>query len=185
MMTGRVHCLLLAAAAVAAAPLHAQDAPADVPKTAERVDLDRYAGKWYEIARFPNRFQKQCAGNTTAEYAKRPDGEIDVINRCRTEDGKTDVAEGRARVVDAATNAKLEVRFAPAALAWLPMVWSPYWIIDLAPDYSVAAVGDPKREYLWILSRTPKLPEATYEELVNRLTAQGFDTARLLMTKQD
>ena len=174
--------LLCIATGLLPAAAFAADPP---PQTVDKVDLERYAGKWYEIARFPNRFQKQCVGNTTAEYAKREDGDITVTNRCRTEEGKTDVAEGRARIADPATNARLEVRFAPAIVAWLPMVWAPYWILDLAPDYSLAAVGDPQREYLWILARTPKIDEDKYEALVNRLTAQGFDTARLVRTKQD
>lgn len=159
-------------------------AHAQQPQTVTRVELDRYVGTWYEIARFPNKFQSHCASDVTADYARRDDGQLDVINRCKKNDGALDEAKGRARVADSVTNAKLDVRFAPDWMAWLPNVWSPYWIIDLAPDYAYAAVGDPKREFLWILSRTPQLPDSLYEETVNRATAQGYDTARLVKTKQ-
>src|SRR6478672_3704060 len=124
------------------------------------LDLTRYVGKWHEIARFPNKFQEKCVSNVTADYALRTDGELDVVNRCRRADGGLDEALGRGRVTDAVSNAKLEVRFAPAWLSWVPFVWADYWVVDLAPDYATAAVGGPERDYLWILSRTPTLPEA-------------------------
>src|SRR5690242_13456471 len=126
-------------------------------KTVPTVSLDRYIGEWHEIARFPNWFQKKCIGDVRATYARRPDGRIDVVNRCRQQDGSTSEAKGVARIVDARTNAKLKVRFAPAALSWLPFVWGDYWIIGLADDYSWAVVGSPNREYLWILARRPEV----------------------------
>jgi apolipoprotein D and lipocalin family protein len=155
-------------------------AAAQQPQTVPHVELERYAGKWYEIARLPNKFQAECASNVTAEYVQRPDGRLDVINRCQKADGGIEEAKGVARVVNPVTNAKLEVRFAPAWLSWLPTVWSPYWILDLAPDYSFAAVGDPERGRLWIISRTPQIDDAQYENIVNRVTAQGYDTSRLI-----
>lgn len=154
-------------------------------KTVAQVDLTRYMGRWYEIARFPNRFQKDCVADVTAEYAKRADGEIDVINRCKNAEGNVEEADGRGRVVDATSNAKLQVKFAPEWLGWLPFVWSGYWIIDLDAGYSLAAVGGPTRDYLWILARTPSVPDAAFEELVNRVTAQGFDTAKLVKTNHE
>lgn len=160
-------------------PAFAQDV-----RPVAKVDLDRYVGKWYEIARFPNRFQDQCSGNVTAQYAKRSDGEIDVINRCRKNDGGMDEAIGRGRIADAITNARLKVRFAPDWLGWIPFLWADYWIIELADDYTYAAVGEPSREYLWILSRTPTMPDSTYAAVVDRLTEQGFDTAKLVKTRQ-
>ena len=153
-------------------------------QTVPQVDLQRYVGIWYEIARLPNKFQAQCAGDVTAEYVQRTDGAIDVINRCQKADGSIDQAIGKAKVVDARSNAKLKVRFAPAWLSWLPMVWGDYWVLDLASDYSLAAVGEPGRDYLWVLSRTPAVPEANYQALLGRLQAQGFDTARLVKTRQ-
>ncbi|GGI19262.1 MAG: lipocalin family protein [Oxalicibacterium faecigallinarum] len=154
-------------------------------RTVPKVDLAKYVGVWYEIARFPNRFQEQCTGNVTAQYRKRSDGDIDVINRCKQKDASTDEAIGRARVADPATNARLKVRFAPDWLGWIPFVWADYWIIDLADDYSYAVVGEPSREYLWVLSRSPVLPDATYDAIVNRATEQGFDTSKLKKTQQD
>jgi len=157
---------------------------AQVVRTVEHVDLNRYAGDWYEIARLPNRFQKDCVANVTAHYAIRADGELDILNRCDQADGKRDEAAGRGRIADPVSKAKLKVRFAPDWLAWLPFVWADYWIVELSDDYSYAAVGEPSREYLWILSRTPTMPNADYEALLNRLTAQGFDTAHLIKTRQ-
>jgi apolipoprotein D and lipocalin family protein len=150
-----------------------------------KVELNRYLGKWFEIARFPNRFQDECVANVTAQYDRRADGEIDVINRCREADGKVNEAIGLARIDDTGSNAKLKVRFAPEWLGWLPFLWADYWIVDLADDYSFAAVGGPSRDNLWILSRTPKMSAPAYEALVNRLTAQGFDTSKLVKTRQE
>lgn len=149
----------------------------DKPQVVPRVELDRYVGTWYEIARYPNRFQRQCVADTTATYELRPDGKIRVINRCRKGDGKIDTAKGTARVVDKQTNAKLKVTF------FWPFSGD-YWIIDLDPDYRYAVVGAPSRKYLWILSRTPQLDEATYRRILERVAAQGFDVNRLVKTPQ-
>jgi apolipoprotein D and lipocalin family protein len=160
------------------------DTPAAM-KTVTVVDLDRYAGHWYEISRLPNRFQKGCSGNVTAEYVVREDGRIDVINRCSATDGEEIRAEGVARIVDDTTRAKLKVRFAPAFLSFLPMVWGNYWIIDLAPDYSYAVVGEPSRKYLWVLSREQAMEEATYRGILERIKAQGYDPNDLVPTPHD
>lgn len=170
------------AMAVGAARIGAQAAPV---RTVDQVDLDRYLGKWFEIARFEAWFQKKCTGgHVTATYAHRPDGRIAVLNECRTKDGPSR-AEGVARVVDTASNAKLKVRFAPAFLSWLPSVWGDYWVIGLAPDYSWAVVGDPSRQYLWVLSRTPALDGETYARALATATAQGFDVSKLVLTAQE
>ena len=147
-------------------------------ETVAQVDLSRYLGTWYEIASFPQSFQRGCTA-TTADYTVRPDGDIDVLNRCRVGSigGKEKTALGRARVVDRSTNAKLEVSF------FRPF-WGDYWIIDLADDYTYSVVGHPGRDYLWILSRTPTMSEATYEAIATRLKAQGYETARLRRTVQ-
>ena len=146
--------------------------------TVAKVDLGRYAGTWYEIASFPQSFQAGCTA-TTATYTVRDDGEVDVLNRCKKDSlaGPEKSALGRARVVDSATNAKLEVSF------FRPF-WGDYWIIDLAEDYSHAVVGHPGRDYLWILSRAPTMPEATYHGLVASLQARGYETSRLVKTLQ-
>jgi apolipoprotein D and lipocalin family protein len=147
-------------------------------RTVERVDLGRYLGLWYEIASFPQSFQKGCTASN-ATYTLRKDGQIGVLNRCRKGglDGKESKAEGVARVVDKQTNAKLEVSF------FRPF-WGDYWVIDLDPDYQFAVVGHPSRDYLWILSRQPTLPEAQYAAILQRLEAQGYQTARLVRTLQ-
>lgn len=149
------------------------------------IDLARYAGNWYEFARFPNRFQQKCLGEVTATYSLLSDNEMKVVNACREKNGKLTKAEGRARRAEAkGPNSKLKVRFAPSFLSWLPVVWGDYWIIDLAPDYSYAVVGSPDRKYLWVLSRTPQLAETTYEQITRRVAAQGFETSRLVKTSQ-
>jgi apolipoprotein D and lipocalin family protein len=175
-----------AIALVAAMTLQAAAAPTQTPppvRAVPFVDLDRYAGDWFEIARFPNRFQRQCIGDVRATYARRPDGRVDVVNRCRAAEGETE-ARGVARIVDERTSAKLKVRFAPAWLSWLPMVWGDYWIIGLAPDYSWAVVGDPDRDYLWILARAPHLDDASMAVARTAARDNGFDVERLVPTSQ-
>jgi apolipoprotein D and lipocalin family protein len=151
--------------------------------TVDAVDVDRYIGTWFEIARFPNSFQDECIGGVTATYALRSDGRLDVINRCQTSDGPTE-ARGVARVADAETKARLEVRFAPAVLSFLPFVWGDYWILGLAHDYSWAVVGSPDREFLWILARTPALDWERYSLALATATGNGFAVDRLVETSQ-
>ena len=173
--------LFIATLAVAGAACAARSG--QPPETVPSVDLERYAGTWYEIARFPNRFQDQCVGNVTATYAVRADGRIDVVNRCRTREGKVDEAAGIARFAgDDKTGAKLEVRFAPAILSFLPFVWGDYWIIGLGPEYDWAVVGDPGRDYLWILARTPNVSDALRAQAEGIAKANGFDVGRLVTT---
>jgi apolipoprotein D and lipocalin family protein len=149
------------------------------------VDLNRYAGTWYEIARMPFRFQRQCVGDVTATYALLDDGTIRVVNRCRKENGEFDKAEGRAKLASSGgPNTKLKVRFAPAFLSWLPFVWGDYWIIDLAADYSYAVVGEPDRKYLWVLSRTPEMEETVLHGVLDRAKAKGYDLTGLIKTRQ-
>ncbi|VXB59062.1 lipocalin family protein [Massilia sp. 9I] len=175
----------LLSASLLAAPAAAQAGSGARPlATIPALDVKRYMGTWYEIARFPNYFQKKCVGFTTATYSVREDGRVDVVNRCRRADGGTDTANGVARQLGGASSPKLEVRFAPAILSWLPLVWGDYWVIDLDPGYQLAAVSEPKREYLWILSRTPTVDPAVYDALLGRLRAQGLDLNRLMPTKQ-
>jgi apolipoprotein D and lipocalin family protein len=147
-------------------------------ETVARVDLSRYLGTWYDIASFPQRFQRGCTG-TTATYTLRGDGQIDVLNRCRRGSltAQESLAKGRARVVDRTTNAKLKVSF------FRPF-WGDYWIIDLGPNYEYAVVGHPSRDYLWILSRTPTMDGAVYEGILGRLREQGYEVQRLNRTQQ-
>jgi apolipoprotein D and lipocalin family protein len=149
------------------------------------VDLPRYAGLWYEVARLPNRFEEKCAGDVTAEYTPKGTDRLKVVNRCRKRDGELTEAVGEARLAERkGPNAKLKVRFAPGFLSFLPFVWGDYQIMELAPDYSYAVVGAPDRKYLWFLSRTPRMDEATYQRLAEAARSQGFDVSRLVRTKQ-
>ena len=153
-------------------------------KTIASLDVPRYLGAWYEIAKFPNWFQKKCVSNTKAVYAARPDGNLRVLNSCKTASGETSEAEGLARQIGAKDSPKLEVRFAPEWLSFLPLVWGDYWVIDLDSQYQVAAVSDPRREYLWVLSRTPQLDPKVYADLLQRLKQQQFDIQKLELTPQ-
>lgn len=166
--------LILAAACVTA---HAQTSDGAL-RTIERLDVPRYLGTWYEIARFPNRFQRQCVADTSANYTLREDGTLQVRNRCRLADGTMDEAQGQARQIGGPQSPTLKVRFAPEWLSWLPFVWGDYWIVDLDADYSLAAITDPRRAYAWVLSRTPQVEPARYEALMQRLRAQGLDVGQ-------
>lgn len=141
------------------------------------LDLERYAGTWHEIARYPNFFERTCARDVTANYTRNADGTVTVVNACRKEDGTMQSVEGLARAV---APSKLEVRFAPPWLGWLPFVWGDYWVIELALDYAYAVVGEPSREYLWILARDAKMDDATYARIAGGLTRFGYDPTRLL-----
>lgn len=151
-------------------------AQADPPpvQSVAKVDLGRYVGKWYEIASFPMYFQRRCIGDTTAEYALRSDGDISVVNRCRTEDG-FDEATAKAWPVDGSAGSRLKVSF----------FWpfrSDYWIVGLDDGYRWAVVGNPDRKYLWVLSRTPQLSGEQRDRALQAAKAQGFDLARLRFT---
>lgn len=137
------------------------------------LDLERYLGKWYEIARFPNRFERNCAG-VTAEYALKDDGKIQVVNTCHkgAPDGPTEVAEGEATVV---APGKLEVTFVP----WLPFAKGDYWVLHIDAAYSYAVVGEPSGKTGWILARSPDLDPAKYDKAVSALQSMGYDTSRL------
>ena len=173
----RLAAALLASALAAPATGLAQPRLLAVP----HVDPQRYAGTWYEVARLPNRFQSQCVGDVLARYAPRPDGTIDVTNRCRTGAGEIDEADGLATPVDA-TNAKLRVSFLPAALRWLPFFRGDYWVLALDADYRWAMVGAPSRTYLWILSREPRLRDGELELLIGQAREMGFPADAIVRT---
>jgi apolipoprotein D and lipocalin family protein len=148
------------------------------------VDLSRYAGTWYEIARLPMWFQRHCV-DSKAMYSSRPDGAVGVHNECVTDTGKVEQAEGVATVVDARTNAKLTVVFDN----WFAQLFGSsrdgnYWILDLDPEYRTAMVGTPDRRFLWILSRTPQLDEATYRRLVERARQFGYPVTDLIRARR-
>lgn len=159
----------------------ARDTSRGPVRSVASIALDRYAGRWHEVARLPNSFQEECAAETTAEYELLSNGQLRVVNRCRLADGTLKRAEGRARLAHrGGPTSQLKVRFAPAFLSFLPAVWGDYWVLDVAADYSSALVGTPDRRYLWILSRTPSLPDTTYRRMVEVAARQGFDVRRLV-----
>ena len=156
-------------------PKHPQGNAA-VPPPAKSIELSRYLGRWYEVARYEQSFQKDCQG-VTADYALRPDGRISVVNRCRKPDGKVTDARGVAKIVDPATNAKLKVSF-------FGPFYGDYWVLDRADDYSWAIVGEPSGRYLWLLARTATPPASQIDALIARARALGYDTTLLVRTVQ-
>jgi apolipoprotein D and lipocalin family protein len=150
------------------------------PQTHDAVDLDRYAGTWYEIAKLPNPFQRDCAGDATADYERLADGRIRVVNRCREASGALIEAQGTARVVEPATNAKLEVSF--VRLFGRHLFWGDYWILDIGEDYGYAVVGVPSRRYAWILAREPGLSPATRQRIDRVLIRAGYRPNDLVET---
>ena len=162
---------------------NATQTPAPLTTIAD-LDVPRYMGTWFEIAKYPNWFQRMCVSNTKAEYRPQADGSVQVVNRCTSDDGKAKEAVGVARQMGAANSPKLQVQFTPAWLSFIPFLWADYWVIDLDPDYQLVAVSEPKREYLWILSRTPEVNAAAHEALLARLEKMGFDLRKLARTRQ-
>ncbi|HSI94756.1 MAG: lipocalin family protein [Methylophilaceae bacterium] len=159
--------------------VHAED---KLP-TVDRVALERYSGLWYEVARLPNRFERECVGDITATYALLPTGMVDVLNQCRKLDGALMSARGLARSADGRSTSQLEVRFAPAWLGVFPFVWGDYWVIDLAADYSWSMVGSSDRKYFWILSRQPAMDKTQIDRLLKKAQAIGFDTKQVVFVK--
>lgn len=164
--------ILLVALALPASAAQYRDT--SVPMAVEgALDLNRYLGKWYEIARFPNRFERGCVG-VTAEYSMRSDGDVRVVNTCRegTLDGKITVADGSARVE---APGRLSVTFVP----WLPFARGDYWVLHVAPDYSMAVVGNPKGTTGWILARTPQISAKQRALAESILSINGYDISKL------
>lgn len=147
-----------------------------VPQPAKSVELERYLGRWYEIARYEQGFQRGCQG-VSANYSLRPNGDIDVLNSCRRPDGRVSEARGRAKIVDTVTNAKLKVSF-------FGPFYGDYWVLDHADDYSWSIVGEGSGRFLWILSREANPGEAKVAELIGRVRAMGYDTSMLIRTVQ-
>jgi len=157
--------------------------PADSNKpleTVDRVDLERYKGRWYEIAKIPNRFQRKCDRDTSATYSLRPDGRVTVVNRCVEADGDESVSKGLAKVVDTATNAKLKVSF--VSLLGIRLFWGDYWVIGLDPDYEWALVNESKRKYGWILARQLQLTPEQWEAARSTLRDRGYNPDNFVPT---
>ena len=154
-------------------------------KSIPEFDVSRYMGTWYEISKLPNWFQRKCVQGTQARYKVLGPTQIEVNNKCTTASGEEIQAIGLARPNGSGRPAQLEVRFAPEWTAWLPMVWGAYWVLDLDSDYQLAAVGDPSKSYLWILSRTPQVSAERYDAVLQRLNVMGFDITKLEKTRQN
>lgn len=148
------------------------------PATAPHVDLSRYGGRWYTIASLPAWFERGCAGSTT-DYTLLQDGQLKIVNACHkgSLDGPVKKFEGKAWVVDHASNSKLKVKF-----GWF--ITSDFWIFDVSPDYSRAIIGTPNGGYMWILSRTPTMDDATYQHMLAKAADKGLDTTRLQKIQQ-
>lgn len=150
----------------------------DSPTAVGSVDLKKYEGLWYDVASFPQRFQKGCHC-TTAEYTIMPKGYVKVVNKCRKGgfNERTSGITGRAFPVKGSNNTKLKVQF----------FWpfrGDYWIVKLDSNYEWAVVSSPGKEYLWLLSRKPVIEESLYDTIINSLKKEGYDTARLKRTPQ-
>lgn len=180
--------VVIAAALPAAAPLPgraAEQRPAPAPLVTPvtpvaAVDLERYVGAWYEIARVANRFQRQCARHSVAVYGLRSDGQLSVLNQCLKRNGNVDQATGIARVVDRVSRARLRVSLV-SLLGWRPF-WGDYWIIGLADDYRWAVVGSPDRRYGWVLARTATLDDADLASVREVLERNGYAWERFTLT---
>jgi len=149
------------------------------------LDVPRYMGTWYEIAKLPNWFQRKCVGSTRAQYSLQADGLVEVANSCKLASGEFEDAIGAARQIGAANSPKLKVRFAPAWLSLIPALWGDYWVVELDDNYQWAAVSEPGRQYLWVLSRTPHMERAVYADVLARLARKGLEVQKLELTRQD
>lgn len=167
--------------AIAAGVAGATGTPGALPnESVPALDLQRYAGRWHEIAHLPMFFQRNCVANITATYTTQADGQVGVRNACDDRNGKRMESEGTARPVPGHPG-RLEVRFAPDWLAWAPLVWADYWVVELDPGYEWAVVGGPSRDYLWILSRTPTMDRARYEDIRSRAARRGYPVDKLVL----
>jgi apolipoprotein D and lipocalin family protein len=158
--------------------------PLDPLPTVAELDLERYAGRWYEVARLPTHFEKACSRDVTADYEVDSDGGMKVVNRCVHPDGRAEQVEGKLRVRDQREPGQAEVSFAPSALRWWPGTWGDYWVLFVDEEYQVSLVGTPDRDRLWVLSRTPSMDTADLEALKSLALRHGFDSTRMILTSQ-
>lgn len=172
--------LVLTCGAAVLVPVAAADPPTPLP----RLDVERYMGTWYQVAWYPNWFQRKCASDTQARYRLLPEGRVEVLNRCRTAEGATDGVLGVARPVGELAGgqlapAQLEVTFLPTWLRWLPIGWGSYWVVHLADDGRYAIVSEASREYLWVLARSPLWSAEDQAEVREVMQKLGFDLGKL------
>ena len=171
---------LFAAAALATISLSVTTRAETVrPQAVNQVDIQKYAGQWYEIAHLPMYFQRKCVSNITAQYSVNADQTMGVLNSCRIANGEMIRSEGVAYPQNQG-NSKLKVSFLPKGLRWLPFTKGHYWVLRVDPEYKVALVGGPSNKYLWILSREPQLDEATYQSYLDTAKHYGYDVTKLI-----
>ena len=152
------------------------------PKAVDAIDVQKYAGTWYEVARLPMYFQRNCVSDVQAKYSLNADKTIRVNNQCMNREGELDVSEGIAYPQNDG-NSQLKVSFLPKGLRWVPFSKGDYWVLRVDEDYQVALVGGPSHRYLWLLSRIPDVDEAVIEDYLNTAKAQGYDLSKLIRTK--
>lgn len=154
------------------------------PLTVSALDLERYLGKWYEIARLPQRHEPADYTDINATYSMNPEGTVRVDNRARNGHGGAEESVGEASIVEGSGNAKLEVSFLPEGLKWLPFTKGDYWVLRIDEDYQTALVGTPNRKYLWLLSRAPSIDPNTRQSFLDTAVQQGFELSALIDTPQ-
>ncbi len=174
---------VIAVASALIAAFAAKDAKKSLTSAAQ-VDLDRFAGSWFEIARLPERGEKDCGADSRVTYA-RTDSGLRILSLCRLSDGSVRRVTARAKLRDDATQSRFKISYLSPALDALPFVWSDYTIVDVADDYSSAIVGKDNRKQLWLLAKTPTVDDKTRQDFLNTARAQGFDTSALVFTPQN
>lgn len=153
------------------------------PVAATQVDMSRFAGRWYEVARLPSMFEGPCVGQPQAHYTPRWDGSVEMVNRCTDKNGRTHEVHGIGLPLKGANGAKLRISQWPAWLRWLPLAWSDYWVLHVDDAYSEALVATPDRRHLWLVSRQPQLAAERIQALQQKATMQGFVIAKLQLTQ--
>ena len=153
-------------------------------QTVDKVQLDRYLGVWYEIARKPMYFENKCSRDVTATYTLNENGNVSVTNRCFSKDGQLQQSIGEAFVQNAPFNTKLKVSFLPEAIRWLSVARGDYWILKIDDDYQTVLVGEPRRKYMWVLSRSAQPDQAVVNEYLEYAKSVGYNLTDLIHTKQ-
>ncbi|MEJ2897873.1 lipocalin family protein [Acinetobacter sp. NS-4] len=153
-------------------------------QTVEKLELDKYLGVWYEVARKPLYFQNKCDRDVTATYTLNENGNVAVDNRCYSKDGSLNQSIGEAFVQNAPFNSKLKVSFLPDAIRWLPVGRGDYWVLKIDDDYQTVLVGEPRRKYMWVLSRSPQPDQAVVNEYLEYAKSVGYDVGDVIHTKQ-
>lgn len=152
--------------------------------TVEKIELDKYLGVWYEVARKPMYFQNKCDRDVSAIYTLNENGNIGVDNRCYTKDGQLNESVGEAFIQNAPFNTKLKVSFLPESVRWLPVGRGDYWVLKIDDAYQTVLVGEPRRRYLWVLSRSAQPDQAVVKEYLDYAQSIGYDISDVIHTKQ-